>query len=91
MPQKLLVKDAATHRRRARRFVQLAKARHRQANRLAALALVAERQGRPVQARSLLRRAMQLKAGAGRAGLRGRLHAARAAEIHRARRPKKVR
>lgn len=74
------------HRRKARQFHRIAKRRHLRAAQLARRALVAQRNGRPIRARNLLRRALRLKAAAGRAGLRARFHGNRIARVRRARR-----
>jgi len=74
------------HRNRANHFFGIARMRHRRAAALARQALHAQRNGRPVQARKLMRSALQVKAAAGRAGLRSQNHRARIAALQQARR-----
>jgi len=81
----MFVKKLGFHRERAQRFLKTAQYRHRRAAALAGRALAAQKQGRPVQARRLMDAALQMKAAAGRAGLRSRMHRARVQEIKKAR------
>ncbi len=85
MPQGMFVKRIGFHRERADRFRRISRRRHRRAAVLAGLSLAAQKQGRPVQARRLMESALQIKAAAGRAGLRSRMHRARIVEIRKAR------
>ena len=85
MPQGMFVQRIDFHRERAEHFLRLSRRRHRRAAALAQRALAAQKQGRPVAARRLMQGALQVKAAAGRAGLRSQNHRARIAEIRRAR------
>jgi hypothetical protein len=71
---------------RAAHFWKLSRERHRKAAELARQALAAQKRGRAVEARRIMDRALQVKAAAGRAALRSRLHRERAEELKRARR-----
>jgi len=85
MPQGMFVERIGFHRERADRFARISQRRHRRADALATRSLAAQKQGRPVEARRLMGNALRIKAAAGRAGLRSRMHRARIAEIRRAR------
>jgi hypothetical protein len=87
MPDGLLVRRVGFQQQRAQQYLRLSRMRHRRAAALARRALMAQKAGRPVQARNLMRRALEIKAGAGRAAVRSRLHRARAAELRRAQGP----
>jgi hypothetical protein len=85
MPQGMFSQRVGFHRDRANHFLRVSRRRHRRAAALAARSLAAQRRGRPIQARRLMDGALQLKAAAGRAGSRSRMHRARNSEIRRAR------
>jgi hypothetical protein len=85
MPQGMFVQRIDFHRERANFFHQAAQRRHRRAAALARRSLAAQKHGRPVRARRLMEAALQVKAAAGRAGLRSRMHRARVGEIRQAR------
>jgi hypothetical protein len=74
------------HRKRARLFHRLARLRHLRAALLARRAMVAQRNGRVIRARSLLKRALLVKAAAARAGMRSQFHRRRFVMVLRARR-----
>jgi len=69
----------AFNRNQASRFQGIAKRRHAQAADLARKSLAAQKNGRPVLASKLLNRSLWLKAAAGRATARARLHRNRVA------------
>jgi hypothetical protein len=73
------------HRRRARFHARVARRRHFRAAVLARRSLAAQSMGRPVQARRLMRAALNTKARAGRAGLRAQFHRNRMTAIRNAR------
>jgi hypothetical protein len=81
----MFVQRIGFHRERADRFARISRRRHRRAAALATRSLAAQKQGRPVEARRLMADALRIKAAAGRAGLRSRMHRARVMEIRRAR------
>jgi hypothetical protein len=85
MPQGMFVQRIDFHRERAAFFLKTARRRHRRAAALARRSLAAQKQGQPVRARRLMEGALQVKAAAGRAGLRSRMHRARVREIRQAR------
>lgn len=85
MPQARTRHSVDFHRKQAAHFARLAKERHYRAAVLARRSLAAQKQGRPVEARRLIQRALQVKAAAARAGLRSKNHRARIAEIRKAR------
>jgi hypothetical protein len=91
MPQGTVAERITFHRRRANQFLVIARRRHRRAATLARRALRAQRNGYPVRARRLMRAALQVKAAAGRAGLRSRNHRRRMVMLQQARRARLAR
>jgi hypothetical protein len=85
MPAGMFVQRIDFHRERADAFLRMSRRRHRRAAALARRSLAAQRAGYPVRARRLMNSALQVKAAAGRAGLRSRMHRARVREIRQAR------
>jgi hypothetical protein len=84
MPQGMFVQRVDFHRERADFFLDAARRRHRRAAALARRSLAAQKQGRPVLARRLMNAALEVKAAAGRAGARSRMHRDRISEIRQA-------
>ena len=85
MPQGILVRNIAFHRRRAGHFHRTALRRRGRAQAVAAQALMAQKNGRPRRAQKLMERALLLTAAAARAGVRARIHRARIVELRQAR------
>jgi hypothetical protein len=65
----------------AQYFLRLSRERHQRAAALARRALEAQKKGRPQRAQTLMEEALELKAAAGQAALRSRLHRARVKEL----------
>jgi hypothetical protein len=80
----------AFHRKAANRLRRVALRRHLGAARIAKRALLANRRGHHLRARSLLRRALRLKALAARASVRSKFHRMRIIQIRRARAQRKA-